>query len=339
MGELSQISHQSQREKWPANHCSIASFFDFLVCGRVRDASTRVYRKFSMRQNLQKLLISSKCKNWNGSRTKILELLAVYLKQGENKTSRKCFKPVRYLGDLTFSENTHHERDTDLRDQVLLGLYNSKLQQKVYGDAAYRRFFAVQKKFQLFQKNAQETEPRQKKVIWGEMSTLCQRTQTVVMWSGLPSIVFSNKWGISSLLSWLPWVQWATNSTNWITLWQSKVRPISRWWNIWKTAWYKGSIRWALIWINCQTNISSYRSIIGRPHNISRSHWQSAVWRWWAVSAISVAVSPASPTATLLLQPKQSHGLRRLQKSHSLQGRKFQWSGKRPFRAWMSKNS
>ena len=57
------------------------------------------------------------------------ELKAV--KQGENETLREYFRRVRYLGDLALSEKTVDDRDKDLRDQLLEGLFDARLQQKL----------------------------------------------------------------------------------------------------------------------------------------------------------------------------------------------------------------
>ena len=62
------------------------------------------------------------------------------VKQGENETLREYFKRVRYLGDLALSEKTIDERDKDLRDQFLEGLFDARLQHKLYKDEANRFF-------------------------------------------------------------------------------------------------------------------------------------------------------------------------------------------------------
>ena len=92
------------------------------------------------------------------------------VKQGENET-REYFRRVRYLGDLALSEKTIDERDKDLRDQFLEGLFDARLQQKLYEDEAKRNFCEVLQQAQeleLIQKNAPDAELRREKPVRGE---------------------------------------------------------------------------------------------------------------------------------------------------------------------------
>ena len=93
------------------------------------------------------------------------------VKQGENETLREYFRRVRYLGDLALSEKTIDERDKDLRDQFLDGLFDARLQQKLYEDEANRNFCEVLQRAQeleLIQKNARDAELRREKPVRGE---------------------------------------------------------------------------------------------------------------------------------------------------------------------------
>ena len=90
------------------------------------------------------------------------------VKQGENETLREYF---RYLGDLALSEKTIDERDKDLRDQFLEGLFDARLQQKLYEDDANRNFCDVLQQAQeleLILKNARDAELRREKPVRGE---------------------------------------------------------------------------------------------------------------------------------------------------------------------------
>ena len=93
------------------------------------------------------------------------------LKQGENETLREYFRRIRHLGDLALSEKTIDERDKDLRDQFLEGLFDERLKQKLYEDEANRNFCEVLQQAQeleLIQRNARDAELRREKPIRGE---------------------------------------------------------------------------------------------------------------------------------------------------------------------------
>ena len=65
------------------------------------------------------------------------------VKQMENESLKDYFRRVRYLGDLALSEKSLIERDQDLRDQFLDGLFGFRLQQKLFEDETDRTFFEV----------------------------------------------------------------------------------------------------------------------------------------------------------------------------------------------------
>ena len=84
---------------------------------------------------------------------------------------REYFRRVRYLGDLLLSEKTIDERDKDLRDQFLEGLFDARLQQKLYEDETYRNLCEVLQRAQeleLIQKNARDAELCREKPVRGE---------------------------------------------------------------------------------------------------------------------------------------------------------------------------
>ena len=76
----------------------------------------------------------------------------------ENGSLKDYFRRVRYLGDLALSEKSFRERDQGLRDQFLEGLFNSRLQQKLYEDETDRNFCEVlyrAQELELIQKNSE----------------------------------------------------------------------------------------------------------------------------------------------------------------------------------------
>ena len=63
------------------------------------------------------------------------------------------------MGDLALSEKSFTEKDQDLRDQFLDGLFDFRLQQKLYEDETDRNFCEVLYRVQeleLIQKNSEE---------------------------------------------------------------------------------------------------------------------------------------------------------------------------------------
>ena len=79
---------------------------------------------------------------------------------------KEYFRRVRYLGDLALGEKTLEEKDKDLRDQFLEGLFDSRLQQKLNEDETNRNLcevFQRAEELELIQKNARDVEQRQDK--------------------------------------------------------------------------------------------------------------------------------------------------------------------------------
>ena len=88
------------------------------------------------------------------------------VRQNENESLKEYFRRVRYLGDLALCEKTLEEKDKDLRDQFLEGLFDSRLQQKLYEDETNRNFCEVLQRAQeleLIQKNARDVDQRRDK--------------------------------------------------------------------------------------------------------------------------------------------------------------------------------
>ena len=114
-------------------------------------------------------VLKPKMQQYRSPRATRSEFKAV--KQGENETLREYFRRVRYLGVLALSEKTMDERDKHLRDQFLEGLFDARLQQKLYEDEANRKFCEVLQRTQeleLIQKNARDAELRREKPLRGE---------------------------------------------------------------------------------------------------------------------------------------------------------------------------
>ena len=77
-------------------------------------------------------VLEPKMQRYRSNRAARSEFKAV--KQMENESLKDYFRRVRYLGDLALSEKSLTERDQDLRDQFLEGLFVFRLQQNVYED-------------------------------------------------------------------------------------------------------------------------------------------------------------------------------------------------------------
>ena len=74
----------------------------------------------------------------------------------ENESLKDYFRRVRYLGDLALSEKSLTEKDQDLRDQFLDGLFDFRLQQKLHEDETDRNFLFRAQELELIQKNSEE---------------------------------------------------------------------------------------------------------------------------------------------------------------------------------------
>ena len=102
-------------------------------------------------------VLESKMQQYRSKRATRSEFKAV--KQMENESLKDYFRRVRYLGDLALSEKSLTERDQDLRDQFVDGLFDLRLQQKLYEDETDRNFCEVlyrAQELELIQKNSEE---------------------------------------------------------------------------------------------------------------------------------------------------------------------------------------
>ena len=88
------------------------------------------------------------------------------VRKNENESLKEYFRRVRYLGDLALCEKTLEEKDKDLRDQFLEGIFDLRLQQKLYEDETNRNFCEIlqrAQKMELIQKNARDGDQRRDK--------------------------------------------------------------------------------------------------------------------------------------------------------------------------------
>ena len=102
-------------------------------------------------------VLEPKMQQYRSQRAARSEFKAV--KQMENESLKDYFRRVRYLGDLALSEKSFTEKDQDLRDQFLDGLFDFRLQQKLYEDETDRNFCEVlyrAQELELIQKNSEE---------------------------------------------------------------------------------------------------------------------------------------------------------------------------------------
>ena len=102
-------------------------------------------------------VLEPKMQQYRSKRAARSEFKAV--KQMENESLKDYFRRVRYLGDLALSEKSLTERDQDLRDQFVDGLFDFRLQQKLYEDETDRNFCEVlyrAQELEIVQRNSEE---------------------------------------------------------------------------------------------------------------------------------------------------------------------------------------
>ena len=102
-------------------------------------------------------VLEPKMQQYRSKRATRSEFKAV--KQMENESLKDYFRRVRYLGDLALSEKSLAEKDQDIRDRFLEGLFDWRLQQKLFEDETDRNFCEVlygAQELELIQKNSEE---------------------------------------------------------------------------------------------------------------------------------------------------------------------------------------
>ena len=169
MGEALQICGQGEWLDRSANYRGTTSLFNVLGSGGVRDRSTQVYRESNRGGTpfFETFLevLRPKMQQYRSPRANRSEFKTV--RENKNETLKEYFRRVRYLGDLALCEKTLEEKDKDLRDQFLKGLFDSRLQQKFYEDETKRNFCEVLQRTQeleLIQKNARDVDQRRDKM-------------------------------------------------------------------------------------------------------------------------------------------------------------------------------
>ena len=76
---------------------------------------------------------------YRSKRTARSEFKAV--KQMENESLKNYFRRLRYLGDLALSEKSLAERDQDLCDRFLDGVFDFRVQQKFMKTKLFANFY------------------------------------------------------------------------------------------------------------------------------------------------------------------------------------------------------
>ena len=102
-------------------------------------------------------VLEPKMQQYRSKRAARSEFKAV--KQMENESLKDYFRRVRHLGDLALSKKSLTERNQDLRDQFLDGLFDFRLQQKLYEDETDHIFCEVlyrAQELELIQRNSEE---------------------------------------------------------------------------------------------------------------------------------------------------------------------------------------
>ena len=85
------------------------------------------------------------------------------IRQNKNQSLKEYVRSFLYLCDLALCEKILEEKDKDLRDQFLEGLFDSTLQQKLYEDETNRKLCEILQRAQeleLIEKNAKDVDQR-----------------------------------------------------------------------------------------------------------------------------------------------------------------------------------
>ena len=104
-------------------------------------------------------VLEPKMQQYRSKRAARSEFKAV--KQWENENLKDFFRRVLYLGDVALSKKSPTERDQDLRDQFLDGLFDFRLQQKLNEDETDSNFCEViyrAQELELIQKDSEERQ-------------------------------------------------------------------------------------------------------------------------------------------------------------------------------------
>ena len=83
-------------------------------------------------------ILKSKMQQYRSQRATRSEFKAI--KQWENEDPRDYSRRVRQLADIAFPEKSLRERERDMRDQFIEGLFDSRIQLSLYQDKRDRDF-------------------------------------------------------------------------------------------------------------------------------------------------------------------------------------------------------
>ena len=114
------------------------------------------------------------------------------VRQNENESLKEYFRRVPYLGYLALCEKTLEEKEKDLRDQFLEGLFDPRLQQKLYENETNRNFCEILQRaheLELIQKNARDVDQRRDKTTLADRVRFFydDREQDNVVSAGFPN--------------------------------------------------------------------------------------------------------------------------------------------------------
>ena len=135
-------------------------------------------------------ILKPKMQQYRSPRATCSELNSV--RQNENESLKECFRRVRNLGDLALCEKTLEEKDKDLHDQFLEGLFDSRLQQTLFEDETNHNFCEVLQRAQelkLIQKDARDVDQRRDKTTRADRVRFSYDDweQDSVVWDSFPN--------------------------------------------------------------------------------------------------------------------------------------------------------
>ena len=109
-------------------------------------------------------VLELKMQQYCSKRAALSEFEAV--KQMENENLKDYFRRVRFLGDLALSEKSFTEKDQDLPDHFLEGLFDLRLQQKLYEDETDGSFCEVLYRAQVLEPIQKSSEQRRRPLLY-----------------------------------------------------------------------------------------------------------------------------------------------------------------------------
>ena len=132
-------------------------------------------------------------------------------RQNKTESLNEYFRRARYLGDLALCEKTLEEKDKDLRDQFLEGLFDTRLQQKLYEDETNRNFCEVLQRAQELELIQKMQETWTSDETGRHEQTECDFLMTTgsrTMWSGQVLRTLMVRWRRNFQPCRRRWAQW-----------------------------------------------------------------------------------------------------------------------------------